>query len=157
VALACLLVGLVVLSVICLEIYFTPRDTLVSNSPDGDYKIIVREGGRTIDRNFDVVLVDRKTGVERVIFKSFDQTPTIKRERFVWTLDSSKVALIGDRYFVTPEANLANGEIVFLMYDVKSDKVWCNADDDPRYEHISARQAVGIFGKELQREEPLDK
>ena len=136
---------------------FTLRDTLVSNSPDGDYQIIVRERGRFIDRNFRVVLVDRKTGVERVIFDSFDQSPTITRERFVWTHDSSKVALTGDRYYATPEASLANGEIVFLMYDVKSDKLWCNADDDRRYERLSAQEAVSIFGKEVQREEPLDK
>ena len=131
-----------------MEWFYRERDTLVSYSSDGAYQIIVREGPRLIDRNFHIVLVDRKTGVGRLIFTSNDQSPTIRRERFAWNEDSSKVALIGDRYYATPESKLDNGEIVFLVYDVSRGKLWCNSDEtDQGYERISAKELADTFGK----------
>ena len=143
----------VVLFLLAVLFIVIPRDTLVSESPDGSHRIIVRER-RYIDRNFRVVLVDRQTGTERIVFTSYDQDPTISHERFVWSNDSSKVVLVGDDYYVTPEAKLENGEIVFLMYDVENDKLWCNTEYDRGFQRISAQQVVDTFGQELEREEP---
>jgi len=129
------------------------RDTLVSDSPDGVCQLIVRERARHIDRNFKIFLVDRKTGAERLIFTSNDQSPTITRERFVWDEGSSKVGLTGDRYYATPESKLGNGEIIFLVYDVASGRLWCNSDETDRgYERISAKEATDIFGRALRPE-----
>ncbi len=147
------LVGLsVVLLVLGVLFIAVPRDTLVSDSPDGSHRIIVREGMRFIDRNFRVILVDRRTGTERVVFTSDDQSPTITQERFVWSEDSSKAALVGDRYFVVPEAKLENGEIVFLMYDVESNTLWCNTDHDRGFQRVSAERVVDALGEALERE-----
>jgi len=138
-----------------MEQFNRERDTLVSYSPDGAYEITVRERVRFIDRNFRIVLVDRKMGARRLIFTSNDQSPTIKRERFVWNEDSSIVALIGDRYYTTPESKLENGEIVFLVYDVARGKLWCNSDEtDQGYQRISAKEAADIFGKAFSPEAP---
>jgi len=141
-------VAVVIVFVGLMEWFHRERDTLVSQSPDGDYQIVVRERSRFIDRNFRIVLVDRKTGDGRLIFTSNDQSPTIRQERFVWNEDSSKVALIGDRYYTIPESKLDNGEIVFLVYDVSRGKLWCNSDEtDQGYERITAKEAADIFGK----------
>ena len=134
------------------------RDTLVSDSPDGAYRAIVRERmpRLSIDRNFRLYLVDRKTGAQRLIFTSDDQSTLINRERLIWNEDSSRIALIGDRYFTVPEANLPNGEIVFLVYDVVRQKLWCNTDAEDRkdYERMSAEEARAVFGKALDSNAP---
>lgn len=124
------------------------RDVLVSDSPDGAHRMIVRERARHIDRNFHVVLVDLVTGNERVIFTSEDQSPTNSHERFVWSGNSSKVALVGDRYYVIPEATLENGEIVFLMYDLESETLKCNSEYERGYQRIPAQLAIEVFGRD---------
>jgi len=125
---------------------------LISDSPNRYYRVTVREAvPRFIDRNFTVVLTDNKSGSERVIFDSDDQSPTIKTERLLWTRDSSAVALVGDRYYAIPEARLDNGQIVFLVYDVQSGRLWCNGDEDPpKYPRISAKEAEKLFDGRLQ-------
>ncbi|MDB5340315.1 MAG: hypothetical protein JWN70_5934 [Planctomycetaceae bacterium] len=143
-AFGALLLGLVFIAL--------PRDILVSDSPDRSHRIIVREGIRLIDRNFRVLLVDRPTGTERVVYTSEDQSPTNTHERFVWSKDSSKVVLVGDRYFVVPGSKLESGEIVFLMYDVNTDKLWCNEDHDRGFQRVSSQQVVDAFGEDFKRE-----
>lgn len=130
---------------------FAPRNTVVSQSPDGSHQVVVREGIRTIDRNFRVVLVDLATGAQREIFVSDDQSPSIDRERFVWSDDSKKVALLGDKYYVVSDSSLSNGEIVFLVYDLENDRLWCNTDHDRGMEAIPAAQAADMFGEALTR------
>ena len=128
-----------------------PHDTLVATSPDGAHRVIVREPMRTLDRNFSVFLVDPSTGIEREIFDSYDQDPSIKREWIVWSDDSSKFALIGHRYFVVPGAGLPGGETVFLVYDLDADRLWCNTDHVGRgLTPITATQAEAVIGKPLE-------
>jgi hypothetical protein len=129
-----------------------PHDVLVAESPDGAHCVVVRERVRHIDRNFYLVLVDQAAGKERVLYRSQDQKPTIKQERFVWSDDSSKVVLLGDKYFVHPESMLPSGEIVFLLYDLETDQVWCNEDHDQGYPRIAPREVLEIFGERLEME-----
>jgi len=126
------------------------QDSLVSASPNGAHQIIVRER-RYIDRNFRILLVDSQTGAEREVFKSFDQSVSIKRERLVWSDDSSKLALVGDSYFTMPTvaAVLPKGETVFLVYDLDADQLWCNTEYNRGYATITAAQAAAVIGKPL--------
>jgi hypothetical protein len=149
-ALAALVVALLVLGVYLIG---RPRDTLVSESPDRSHRIVVQEGFRHIDRNFRILLVDRRTGARRVIFTSYDQSPSITQERFVWSTNSSKVVLLGDRYYVVPGSKLENGEIVFLMYDIEHDRLSCNTDHDRGFQRVSAQEVVEIFGEDLGRKQ----
>ena len=126
------------------------RETLAATSPDGVHRVIVREPRRFIDRNFRVFLVDQRTGLERQVFKSYDQSPLITRERIVWSDDSSKFALVGDRYYVLPGAALPGGEIAFLLYDIDADRLWCNTDVNRGLTPITAAQAVSAIGKPLE-------
>lgn len=126
---------------------YSPHDVLVSDSPDGAYRIVIRQPRfRFLDRNFRVVLIDQRTNVEQKIFDSWDQSPTIKKERFVWSSDSRKLALVGDRYYVVPDSELPNGQLVFLVYDFDGKKLYCNSEYDRGIPHISAQHAIEIFG-----------
>jgi len=143
--------------IVAFTVWGRTRDTLVSVSPDGTCQVVVREGPRwSVDRNFRLFLADRKTGAERPIFTSDDQSPLITRERLVWSEDSSRFTLVGDRYFAVPEANLPSGEIVFLVYDIPGQKLRCNTDAEDRksYERISGVEATAIFGKALEANSP---
>lgn len=144
----------VVATVLGMIFFIRPRDIVVSDSPDGSQRIIVRERLRFVDRNFRVVLVNRATGTERVVYTSDDQSPTNSHERFVWSRDSSKVVLVGDRYFVVPESTLENGDVVFLLYDVTSDKLWCNEVHKRGFQRVSSQQLVDDFGEDLKWEDP---
>jgi hypothetical protein len=56
------------------------------------------------------------------------------------------VGLLGDDYFVVPNSALPSGEIVFLVYNLDTGKLWCNADNDTRYSHIAAQAAAKMLG-----------
>lgn len=125
----------------------TPQDVTVSQSPDGLHRIVVRQPRFVfMDRNFRVVLIETSTKTEREIFRSLDQSPTIESERLVWSADSKAVGLFGDKYYVVPNSQLPTGEIVFLVYNLDTGKLWCNADDDTRYGHITAQAAAKMLG-----------
>jgi hypothetical protein len=121
-------------------------EVTVSNSPNGKYQIAVYQTARFIDRNFDITLLDQHTGRKETIYRSNDQSPTIKSERFLWSADSSKVVLLGDSYYVDPGSELPNGETVFLMYDLVLKHLFCNADYANDYERIPADKVTQIFG-----------
>ena len=139
--------GFILLMILASPYLYAPQDVTVSQSPDGLHHIIVRQPRFVfIDRNFRVVLIDTKSNSEREIFRSFDQSPTIKKERFVWSADSKVVGLLGDDYFVVLNSKLPNGEIVFLVYSLDTSDLWCNAPDDNRYSRITAQAAAKMLG-----------
>jgi hypothetical protein len=120
----------------------------VSDSPNGRYRIAVYEMHAGIDRNFDVTLLNRQNGEKQTIYVSNDQPPSIQRERLVWSRDSTKVVLLGDRYWVDSGSELPSGEIVFLMYDLPTQQLYCNADYENDRERIPAAKVIEIFGEE---------
>jgi hypothetical protein len=118
----------------------------VGISPDGRFRISVDERRAGIDRNFLVLLTDLSTNRTMTIYKSNDQVSSINRERFVWSADSSKVVLVGDKYWVDPGSELEGGDVVFLMFDLASRKLYCNADYGNELPRIPAADVVQIFG-----------
>ena len=120
-----------------------------STSPDGRYRIVVIQPKLVLlDRNFRVELIDKISESTQVIFKSFDQSPSIREEYFVWTNDSRWVALIGDEYYVASGSGLPNGLTLFLAYDIENDRVYCNTDYLERgFPQMTVGEAVRRFGE----------
>lgn len=115
-------------------------------SPDGVYSVVIEQPSlRFVDRNFRVVLTRVATGEEVEIFRSKDQSPSITKENFVWSKDSRYFALIGDSYYVVDGSTIEGGDIIFLVYDVTGEIMYCNADDDRRYPRMSADSANAIL------------
>ena len=133
----------------------TPRlesHTPVS-APNGRYSGVVAEPPmRFVDRNFRLLLVDNNSGNSVEIFRSKDQSPSIRLERVVWSPDSRYLALVGDRYYVVEGCDFDNGEFLFLVYDTVTKVVYCNADDDFRFSRLLASQAKTLFDDRLPKE-----
>ncbi len=113
-----------------------PEDgaTARSVSPNGKYCIILAEHkGRNIDRNFDV-LVSEQGSKWKVIFTSPDEGSPPGTERFLWSSDSRYVLLVGRNFFVVKKGeSLESGELLYLLLDVQTGKIKCNARQDESY------------------------
>ena len=109
------------------------RVTARSLSPDERLLVELHERPAYIDRNFFITLRDRyaKAGASPVIFESPDEGRPICTEYFLWSADGRSVLLVGRHFYTKPELRLANGEIVYLLYDTQSGKLWCNAKERP--------------------------
>ena len=137
----------------CVALFVAPmcgRRSLDSHaprsSPNHHFSAVVRDPSMSfIDRNLSIEVTDTLAGTTKQVFRSYDQSPLIKTERLAWSSDSRYVAVIGDRYFVTEGSTFPNGEILFLVYDVENDTVFCNADDDDRFSRMSAADAAAVL------------
>ncbi|TWT88303.1 hypothetical protein Mal64_17820 [Pseudobythopirellula maris] len=119
-------------------------------SPDGRYRITLDEGSNFIDRNFDLLIWDRQTSSETRFQYLHDQSPLIKREHFVWSPDSRMAALVGDRYFTIPEAELPSGDLICLVYDVQENLLYDNYDHaEPSADRVPAERAKELFGNAI--------
>lgn len=136
--------------VVVFSYYFIPLNSTVSVSPDNSWQVVIRENRfRFIDRNFRVVLINTANGIETELFSSWDQFPLIESEQFVWSKDSRKFALIGDRYYVVDNSELPSGKTVFLVYDMDSRELFCNTDHTRDYESISGDDTIKVIGKPM--------
>ena len=98
-------------------------------SPDERYIARLVERRVFLDRNFVVSVESRIEGKASpgVVFRSPDEGKPIGSERFVWSNDGQYVLLLGRHFFVAPEHRLPSGEYPYLLYHVKSGRIWCNA------------------------------
>lgn len=119
------------------------RPTASALSPHGEYGISLIERPSLLDRNFTVELANITTGERRVIFESPDEGRPIGTERFVWSADGSRFLLLGRHFFVT-DGILGNGEQAYLMVDVPTGRVWCNASQQHDYPNFGLRELQTI-------------
>ena len=110
------------------------RITLISVSPNDSVRVLLVERS-FIDRNFELRVQKRETAW-KTIFKSPDEGKPAGSERIVWSSDSSQFVLIG-RHFISKEFSnnfkLQNGEILYLLYDLKENRLYCHWFDVPRF------------------------
>ncbi len=109
---------------------FYPQTTLTSISPDDNLRVTLSERGAFIDRNFDLRLGEAKI---RVIFRSPDEGRPTGSERIIWSADGSRFLLLGRHFFTIDSSKLASGEKAYLMMDVPSGKIWCNASQQSTF------------------------
>lgn len=107
--------------------------TVTSLSPDDTHRVVVVESPAFIDRNFEVLLEEVGSGQVRTFFRSPDEGRPIGSERVVWSADGSRFLLIGRHFYVTDVGKLAGGDQAYLMADVRSGQVWCNATQQSRH------------------------
>ena len=114
------------------------RVTARSLSPDERLLVELHERPAYIDRNFFITLRDRyaKAGASPVIFESPDEGRPICTEYFLWSADGRSVLLVGRHFYTKPELRLANGEIVYLLYDTQTGGIWCNSQQRPEMTRI---------------------
>ncbi len=130
--------------------------TAGATSPDGRYRVELRELGRSIDRNFEVVLIDQQaaTPTPCTIFTSPDEGAPPGTERFLWSKDSRAVLLVG-KHFFTGEDDASSGgrERPYLLYDVVTESLWCNASQVSSLDRIEPDLLAGYGLREWNEHE----
>ena len=106
--------------------------TLTSLSPDEAWRVILIEEAR-FDRNFELRIEEIKDGRSRAVFRSPDEGRPTGSERIVWSTDSARFVLLGRHFFTTDQGKLPAGEQAYLMMDVRSGQLWCNASQRTDY------------------------
>jgi hypothetical protein len=126
-------------------------------SPDERTLALLVELPRFIDRNFDVRL-RRRDGpkpVTETIFSSPDEGRPVGSERFIWSLDSEWLLLVGRHFHVKGDCRLTTGEDAYLLHSVSSGTTWTNAAQAAGYEPFGAEKLAGIdFGQPLEMHRP---
>jgi hypothetical protein len=78
------------------------------------------------DRNFRLILRDRTNGDRTVIFTSPDEGPP-GTERASWSTNGGYVLVSGRNFFTRQELTMADGTTAYLLYEIATGRVWCNA------------------------------
>ena len=120
------------------------RVTVVSLSPDDKLRIHLVELNNWGDRDFVLRLERIADESFETIFKSPDEGFPIGSERIVWSPDSQKFVLLGRHFYVREGTPSTNGELLYLLYDRKTCKMWCNASQQAAYPHFEARDVEWI-------------
>lgn len=129
---------------------FHERVTAEATSPDNRLTVQVIETGRFIDRNFQVVLRNRRRGSDTILFRSWDQSPAIRYESILWSNDSASFAVVGDAYYANRAADLGNGLKLFLLIHLGTNQLWCNTEYTERdLESIDIADASEVIGFDL--------
>ena len=108
------------------------RVTLTSLSPDDAVRASVVERPTFLDRNFELRLehLGREPRKAAVIFVSPDEGRPEGSERIVWSADGSRFLLLGRHFYANaaaPRFGADRGEVAYLMYDLPTGRLWCNA------------------------------
>ncbi len=120
------------------------QTTQTSLSPDERFRVrILDHGLPTIDRNFEVRV--ERDGKETTIFYSPDQDPSSHgRERIVWSEDGKRFVILGRGFYVRDPPKSREEEVLYLMYDVDSGKLWCNADQQTAFPPFTCKDLPAI-------------
>lgn len=100
--------------------------TLTSLSPNDAHRVVLVERTVGIDRQFVLWLDEIESGKRRIVFRSPDEGRP-GSERIVWSVDGSRFLLLGRHFAISDSGKLGNGEQAYLMFDVRSDQMWCNS------------------------------
>jgi len=121
---------------------YSGRATLVSLSPNGLIRVWMVEKPNFIDRNFTLQVENLREHQFLTIFHSPDEGKPIGSERFIWAADSSRFLLIGRHFFVNKAAALPGDEYLYLMYEVRSARLWCNSVQQSMYPSFSREDVL---------------
>ncbi len=122
--------------------------TTLAPSPDGSNVVALVEKDAFIDRNFEVRLFRTHESVRRgsIVFVSPDEGLPVGTERFIWSQDARYILLLGKHFFLTNEP-LQSGDQLYLLYDTKSQKVWCNSPQKPELPRFTLSELAKLkFG-----------
>lgn len=102
-------------------------NTLRSLSPNENYRVTLKEKKIFIDRNFILEMEDFEQNRKYSIFESPDEGLPTGSERILWSRNSEQFLLLGRKLHVHQDALLPNGEKLYLLYDLTTKTLKCNA------------------------------
>lgn len=118
--------------------------TLTSLSPDDLLRVrLVEVPAGMIDRNFELRIENLADRTAKTVFRSPDEGLPEGSERILWASDGSRFVLVGRHFFTDGAPRLATGETLYLMYEVRSGRLWCNSKQPSRFPHFSLRDMEG--------------
>lgn len=106
-------------------------------SPDGAKTAELFEEPDGFDRHFGVRIVFAGKPASIAVYHSPDEGSP-GSERFIWSLDSSTVLLVGRHFSVDPDVRTSAGESVYLLFDINNRRLWSNARQRPNLPRITA-------------------
>ena len=109
-----------------------PGVSLASVAPNGRTRIEIFELSAPLDRDFVLRVCDLQARTTNNVFRSPDEGD-VGTERIIWSRDSSRFLLVGRKFYVTDQSHLTNGEQLYLLYDLKSGSLRCNAQQQREY------------------------
>jgi len=107
--------------------------TLRSLSPDDSRRVTLRELKVFLDRNFVLELEDLKANSHSTIFRSPDEGFPAGSERIIWSTNSDRFLLLGRKFMVFEDAVMTNGEQLYLLYEIGTGTLRCNAVQQRTY------------------------
>jgi len=118
--------------------YGPERVTLTCLSPDDAVRVSVVERPSLLDRNFELRLehFGQGPGKAAVVFVSPDEGRPEGSERIVWSADGSRFLLLGRHFYAkaaAPRLGADRSEVAYLMYDLPTGRLWCNAEQQPSH------------------------
>ncbi len=121
-------------------------------SPDGKYLAeIVEVHVPEWDRRFEVRVTNQGTNNlgAKTIYRSPDEGHIT--ERLLWSRDGRYLLLVGKSLAAGAECMTDTGEVIYLLYDVKTDEVRCNSVQlDIEMKHFDFKDLAGIdFGEPI--------
>lgn len=117
--------------------------TMTSTSPDRRSRLEMVEITGRMDRNFFLRLSDLGNGNTTNIFYSPDEGNP-EGERIIWSRDGSRVLLTGRYFGVGTNAILPDGQILYLLYDLKSGELKCNSSQQDLFRGFNRKDVEGI-------------
>lgn len=123
--------------------------TINSLSPNEHYRvklIEVKTDFSRVGRNFRITIehLNINQNLPIVIFNSPDEGLPIGTEEIIWSKDSSKFLIIGN-YFITKEKDtLQSGKLLYLLYNLNTKQVNCNALQQNKYPTFKLNNIKGI-------------
>jgi hypothetical protein len=115
------------------SLLFNQPNTLVSLSPDDQWRVALVERNQFIDRNFDLLLEYVNASRSRTVSRLPDEGRPIGSERIIWSADNSRFLLLGRHFYQADAARMKNGEQPYLMMDIPSGRIWCNASQQSEF------------------------
>lgn len=123
------------------KFFLWTETTLQSLSPDDETRVRLIDTHGYIDRNFELWIEHPLHTSPRKVFRSPDEGRPEGSERIVWSPDSQRFVLLGRHFYTVDEAKLPNGEQLYLMMDVSTGQIWCNATQQSRYPNFALADA----------------
>jgi hypothetical protein len=123
------------------------RVTLVALSPDDTTRIWLVELAPRLDRNFELRIENlEQPGTMQTVFRSPDEGRPVGSERLLWSKDGRQLILVGRHFIVEPNAVLPNGEQLYLLYNLDTGEMRCNAKQ-AKYPRVTLDQARALGGE----------
>ena len=127
---------LTVALVACVE--NSTKVTYTSNSPSGRYRVEILENVHSMDRNFRLFLTDtHSNNIPKLLFISPDESRP-PSERAIWSKKEDSFLLVSSNVLVDSSLRIFSGENLYLLYNLNTARLWCNAAQSERDRFTSA-------------------